>query len=595
LKASENVHLPLLSLYSSFLNSLFLYFMPNFSSLPLPATLVRTLLAIFFICLRLPATAQAPVWQSAQTVAVATAAATGISSIVTATAVDATGNVFLAGYFRNSVVLGSTTLTSLGNYDVFVAKFNPTSKQFVWAQRAGGTGSDYINALAVSGTSVYIAGRFDSPTAGFGAVTLTNTSAAPNSDAFVVKLTDAGSTSSFVWAQRAGGLAVDLASALAVSGTSVYVAGAFTNTAAFGTTTLTSAGSYDVFVAKLIDAGPTSSFVWTQRAGDRDSDQPSALAVSGTSVYVAGNFTYTPAFGSTTLSSAGFSDAFVAKLTDAGSTSSFVWAQRAGGTGYEYVHGLAVSGTSVYIAGRFDSPTVDFGSTTMTNAGSTDAFVAKLTDMGATSNLVWAQRIGGTSDDIAEALAVSGTSIFVAGAFSNTATFGSTTLTSAGTTDAFVAKLTDAGPTSSFVWAQRAGGTSGDGSGGLAVGGASVYVAGSFSSSAAVFNPITLTNPTPNADLGFLAVIADPTLTAVSAAQAGSSATLFPNPASGTATLSLPTGAAPSSLTLTDAQGRAIRDYPATTGSKAALDLQGLPPGLYLLRGAGLAHRLVVE
>ena len=86
------------------------------------------------------AVAQAPNWQSARAVATATAAAASTYSEVTATAVDAAGNVFLTGYFRNTMVLGSTTLTSLGSYDLFVAKFNPASNQFLWVQRAGGTG-----------------------------------------------------------------------------------------------------------------------------------------------------------------------------------------------------------------------------------------------------------------------------------------------------------------------------------------------------------------------------------------------------------------------------------------------------------------------
>ena len=72
------------------------------------------------------------------------------------------------------MVLGGTTLTSLGGYDVFVAKSNPASNQFVWVQRAGGVGLDEATALAVSGTSVYVAGSFTSPAASFGTSTLTN-------------------------------------------------------------------------------------------------------------------------------------------------------------------------------------------------------------------------------------------------------------------------------------------------------------------------------------------------------------------------------------------------------------------------------------
>lgn len=53
---------------------------------------------LLFTCC-LPAAAQAPAWQSAQAVAVATTAVTGNVSIVTATTVDAAGNVYVGRRF----------------------------------------------------------------------------------------------------------------------------------------------------------------------------------------------------------------------------------------------------------------------------------------------------------------------------------------------------------------------------------------------------------------------------------------------------------------------------------------------------------------
>ena len=552
--------------------------------------------------------AQAPAWQSAREVAAATAAATTNYSEVTATAVGAAGEVYVVGNFTNTVVLGSTTLTSLGNYDVFIARFNPASNQFVWVTQAGGVGRDYAYALATSGTSVYVAGTFFSPTASFGSTALTN---AGSGNVFVAKLTSAGS---FGWAQAAGGTSgSDGATALAVSGASVYVAGSFeSRTANFGSVTLTNVGNqftHDVYVAKLIDAGSTGSFAWAQRAGGASRDYANALTVSGANVYVAGSFASpTAGFGAAILANAGSDDAFVAKLTDAGPTGSFEGAQRAGGTSLDVARALAANGASVYVAGDF-SATAGFGATTLTTAGNGDVFVAKLTDAGPTGSFGWAQRAGGTNPDNAAALAVSGTSLYVAGGFSSaTAAFGSATLANAGGTtgynDVFVAKLTDAGSTGSFAWAQRAGGTSYDRASSLALGSTSVYVAGSFNSATADFSPLSLTNPYPGPTnsplnaLGFLARLTDPTLpTAAAAGRALAPAQLFPNPAHGTATLRLPAGTAPAPLTLTDAQGRAVRRYPAPAAGtlETALDLRGLPAGLYGLRGAGFSLRLQVE
>ena len=339
--------------------------------------------------------------------------------------------------------------------------------------------------------------------------------------------------------------------------------------------------------------------MWAQRAGGTGQDEANALAVSGTSVYVAGHFTgATAGFGPVTLASAGDSDAFVAKLTDAGPTSNFVWAQRAGGTGQDRATALAVSGASVYVVGHFTGATAGFGPITLTNALNffSDAFVAKLTDAGSTSNFVWAQRAGGMYTDIPTALAVQGTNVLVAGSFSwPTASFGATTMTGEGQNDVFVAKLTDAGLTGSFAWAQRAGGVDRDEATALAVNGTRVYVAGTFYSFTADFGAITLTNTNFTGPLGFLARLTDPTLTATATAGPREPTALFPNPARGAATLRLPAGTPGALLTLTDALGRAVRRYPAPAGPETALDLRGLPAGLYLLRGAGPARRLAVE
>ena len=577
--------------------------MPNVYSFSFPAVLVRTLLAVLLLALRLPAAAQAPAWQSA--VAVATAAAAGNSSEVTATAVDAAGNVFLTGTFSNTVVMGSTTLTSVGSSDVFVAKFNPVSNQFVWAHRAGGTGGDFSSALAVDGANVYVVGSFLSSTASFGPVTLTNANTnAFIYDVFVAKLTDAGNTGSFVWAQQIGGTGEDYTytGALAVSGSSIYVAGAFgSSTVVLGSTTLTNMGLQDAFVAKLTDAGNTGSFVWAQQAGGAGNDYAFTLALSGTSVYMAGEFgSPTIGLGTATLSNGGVSDLFVAKITDVGNTASFTWAQRAGGTGRDYAGMLAVSGSSVYVAGSFASPSVSFGPTTLTNAGPAtglpDVFVAKLADAGSVGNFIWAQQAGGAGSDYATALALSGTNVYVTGDFNSpTAGFGSTMLTNAGATDVFVAKLSDAGSTGNFRWAQQAGGTANDKGAALAVSGTSVYVGGSFRSLMANFGTTTLSNANASNSLGFLASLTDPTLTPTAPSRALPPAQLYPNPARHTATLRLPAGTAPAPLTLTDALGRTVRCYPAPASPETTLDLRGLPAGLYLLRGAGPAQRLQVE
>ena len=191
---------------------------------------------------------------------------------------------------------------------------------------------------------------------------------------------------------------------------------------------------------------------------------------------------------------------------------------------------------------------------------------------------------------------MSRSSVYVAGGFeSSAASFGSITLATAGANDVFVAKLTDMGTTGGFAWAQRGGGAVNDQAYALTLSGGNVYVAGLLGSATANFGTVALANPISPTNLGFLASLTDPTLTATTTSRTLAPVQLYPNPAHHTATLRLPAGPAPAPLTLTDAQGRTVRRYLAPAGPEAALDLQGLPAGLYLLRGAGPAQRLVVE
>lgn len=545
----------------------------------------------------LEADAQAPAWQTVAAISSAGAS----SSVVEATASDGNGNIYLAGHFVGTASFGSTVLTSAGGQDLFVAKWSTSSRSFVWAQRAGGAQEDFAVALAVSGTSVYIAGSFMG-TAIFGPGTFTSVGTA---DAFVAKLTDAGSTGSFIWTQHlrgdsmppSGNAIRNSVISLAVQGSAVYVAGYFEAEMRFGPTLTLYGNGNATFVARLTDAGLTSTFGWVLPA--RGPVQ--AVAVVGTSVYIAGSFSQSATFGPFTLSvnAPNSPNAYIAKLVDSGTTASFVWAQQMGGPGGDGAYALATNGNGVYVAGYFRQ-TISFGSTTLTGAGSTDAFVAKFTDSAAPGTFIWAQRAGGPSFDGAFALTASGNAVYVAGYFSQTAQFGNTALIANGTPyeDAYVAKLVDAGGSSSFAWAQRAGGPTADAALAVATTGSAVYVGG-YITPIASFGSQTISGPI-GSNIGFLAPLNDATgLTTTSEYFAGA-VNVFPNPAHGRTTVQLPAIAGTATLTLLDALGRPLRIHKvAAANSKTDLDLTGLAPGLYAVRVAAgsssATRRLVVE
>ncbi|WP_222930589.1 hypothetical protein, partial [Synechococcus sp. BIOS-E4-1] len=219
-------------------------------------------------------------------------------------------------------------------------------------------------------------------------------------DVFIAKLDANGE---FVWAKQAGGTSGDYATAISsLSDGSSIVTGNFRGTAPFGSTTLTSAQDYDVFIAKLDANG---NYVWvTQVEGGSGSDfaQDISSLSDGTSI-VTGNFGGTATFGSTTLTSTGANnvypdDCFIAKLDANGE---FVWAKQAGGTSGDGANGISsLSDGSSIVTGYFNR-TATFGSTTLTSAGLDDVFIAKLD---ANGEFVWAKQAGGTSGDYATAI-----------------------------------------------------------------------------------------------------------------------------------------------------------------------------------------------
>jgi hypothetical protein len=357
----------------------------------------------------------------------------------------------------------------------------------------GGTaGQGGLTTATDAAGNVYIAGAF-AGTLQLGNTTLQSANSSP--DMFVAKWSPV--SNSFVWAQRGGGLATEGAYGVAVSGSNVYVIGAFSsNTANFGSTVLTNAlsggGQEDVFVVKLSDAGTSASFVWAQRVGGTHSDIGTSLAVNGTNVYVAGTFrSFAVTFSNSPATLTNWNgngvanDIFIARLSDLGSTSTFDWVQKTGAIGHsETITALAVNGNSLYLTGGSTGYPI-FGSFTLVNnsqhSGALGGFVAKLTDTGGSSSWNWAEWAGNE----AKALALSGASVYVSGRFGGAASFGSTVLTSAGTTDTFVAKLVDAGSTASWTWTQQLPGYNMVLA--LAASGRNVYLAGGFNNATASF------------------------------------------------------------------------------------------------------------
>ena len=164
------------------------------------------------------------------------------------------------------------------------------------------------DGIAVDGAgNAYVTGYFKN-TAHFGSHTLTSSG---GYDIFAAKLNPSGN---WLWAVKAGGTSVDQGYGIAVDGAgNAYVTGRFEGTATFGSHTLTSTGSYDIFAARL---NPSGTWQWAVKAGGTDSDIGYGIAVDeAANAYVIGIFRGTATFGSHTMEAMGGTDIFVAKLS----------------------------------------------------------------------------------------------------------------------------------------------------------------------------------------------------------------------------------------------------------------------------------------
>lgn len=561
------------------------------------ARIISTLAFGLLLLAGLHVHAQAPVWQSALAVGTASNSTSNLVTVAT----DANGNVLVAGDFKGTITLGSNTLTSGGVQSAFVAKWNPLTNTWAWALPLTHTAESSVNKLAVVGNSIYLAGSF-SNTVTIGMQAL---SSAGFTDLYVAKLTDNGTSASVNWAQQAGGTSLELCRSLAVQGSNVYIVGqANSSVTTFGSTYVNASAGGTAFVAKLVDAGNTSSWTWAQAVGSTASSEFNAVTVQGSNVYVSGDFSGTLVYASSQITTTGPTnfDPMVIKLTDQGTSPAPGWVQQLGRGGSAIGTSLASVGSAVYVGGFFGSSTLLIGSNTLTNQGSFDTFVAKLVDAGATSSVAWAQSAGGAGSENLTALVVQGNSVYIGGDFNGSAAaFGPSTLVARGTTDAFVARLVDAGSSATVAWGIRAGGMGSSSTNALAVRGTQVLVAG-ITSGIVPFGNQTISVVTGN-NYGFLASFTDGIgLAATTPVVAEAPGQLYPNPAHDYTRVVVPHGARVATLTLLDMLGRAVSSQvavPAEGVTDIPVDLTGLRPGVYGLHvvagDVDRTTRLVVE
>lgn len=226
---------------------------------------------------------------------------------------DASGNVYIAGTYKNGCAFGSQWLYSPSTYfNMFIAKYSPAGN-LQWVKTGGGTYDDVAWGIGLDNFGkIYVTGEFNA-TANFGGQTIwTNGSA----DIFVACYDANGNIQ---WIRKAGSNSVDRARGIGVTGNRIYITGQYGGTAYFGPYTKYSSDNSDIFVACLDNYG---TFKWVTTAGGSPDAYEDLGFESGTAVcaqtngnvYATGAMLNGATFGGSSLSAYSRSDVFVVKI-----------------------------------------------------------------------------------------------------------------------------------------------------------------------------------------------------------------------------------------------------------------------------------------
>ncbi len=214
--------------------------------------------------------------------------------------IEATSSGFIAtGIFFDTAYVDTIPVISAGSNDIFIASFDSLGS-VQWAKSFGGPGFEFGSKLSLDDSgNIYITTYF-TDSIYFDTTLLTN----PGKDVFLAKFDPSGN---FLWARQlhATGNAESYDIDADVDG-NVYITGKFSQSATFGTYTITSTTS-DMFLARYNSLGDC---LGVRHFGNAVGTN--VLSDQG-SVIVSGIFNNSVTLDNTTLTSNGLSDMFIAR------------------------------------------------------------------------------------------------------------------------------------------------------------------------------------------------------------------------------------------------------------------------------------------
>ena len=381
-------------------------------------------------------------------------------------------DIYITGYFEDTINFGGGDITSNGGKDIFVLSLNKDG-EYRWAYTAGGTQDDEGASITMFDNfgNIYVTGYFKR-TVDFGSGDITSNG---NQDIFLLRLNESAGNYTFSWVKTYGGSRDDRGYGVHTQGANPIVTGVFrsSNLDFGGGSVGVGDTDTDIFVLKLDSNGDHSSSLAI--SSDESCDESSrdiyvgplynsqhhitGFHTSNCTIDFGGSIGELSSFG-------GGQDILMVRIDNNSLPPGCVYA--AGGSGND--RGLSVtvdSNENIYVTGIFRNTATfnrhPLGQTavTATSQGGSDMFIVKLNS---SCELQWVYTAGGSENEFGYGIDVDRfDNVYVTGVFKSTVDFGGGNVTaSGGDFDAFTLKLNSSGV---FQWVRTFGDNPGDESG----------------------------------------------------------------------------------------------------------------------------------
>jgi len=306
---------------------------------------------------------------------------TVVSESAKGIAIDSSNNIYITGYTAGNL----DGQVSSGNSDIFLIKYDSSGNR-IWTKLLGSAGNDFGQGIVMdSSGAIYVAGYTDG--------NLDGQVNSGGTDLFISKFDSAGNVQ---WTRLLGTATSDDAYGIALdSAGNVYATGQTVGDLDGNI----NAGSYDIFITKYDSSG---SKQWTRLAGTSAEDRGRAITVDGSgNIYITGE-TYGNLDG---LANSGGADIFLMKFDSAGNK---VWTKLLGTLDADVGSCIARdSSNDIYISGRTMGD-LDGNA----NIGNYDIFLTKYDSSG---NKAWTKTIGTNVVDYSYGVATNGDFVYLTG------------------------------------------------------------------------------------------------------------------------------------------------------------------------------------